>query len=57
MSGLVLGEIVSQRTGTLLVAESQTYHGDDFGLDGLIQGDEAKVENEVELVNCEQGLF
>lgn len=26
-----------------------TYHGDDFGLDGLIQGDQAEVEGEVEL--------
>lgn len=26
-----------------------TYDGDDFGLDGLVQGDEAEVESEVEL--------
>jgi hypothetical protein len=27
-----------------------TYHGDDFGLDGLVQGDEAEVGDEVELL-------
>lgn len=26
-----------------------TYHGDDFGLNGLVQGDKAEVEGEVEL--------
>jgi hypothetical protein len=26
-----------------------TYHGDDLGLDGLVQGDQAEVEGEVEL--------
>jgi hypothetical protein len=28
------------------------YHGDNFVLDSLIQGDEAKEEREVKLVNC-----
>jgi hypothetical protein len=27
-----------------------TYHGDDLGLDGLVQGDQAEVEGEVELL-------
>lgn len=26
-----------------------TYHGDDFGLDSLVDGDEAKIEREVKL--------
>lgn len=26
-----------------------TYHGDDFGLDGLVKGDQAEVKGEVEL--------
>jgi hypothetical protein len=26
-----------------------TYHGDDFGLDSLVQGDETEIEREVEL--------
>jgi hypothetical protein len=34
-----------------------TYHGDDFGLDGLVQGDEAEVGDEVELRMLELGLL
>lgn len=29
--------------------ENATYHGDDLSLDGLVQGNQAKVEGEVKL--------
>lgn len=37
-----------------------TYHGDDLGLDGLIQGDQTEVEGEVELrsiLAAHSGIF
>lgn len=37
-----------------------TYHGDDLGLDGLVQGDQTEVEGEVELSSilvAHSGIF
>ena len=45
LSGSGVSSCCLRRSGSRVA----TYHGDDFGLDGLVQGNKSEVEGEVEL--------